>query len=133
MKSITIGNGIIWPVSVAPYQIHLVLLRGRGDEKSETTAEKIYQELTTTGLEVLYDDSYDSPGVKFNNADLIGCPIRITVSDRATANCGVEIKFRNQENRSIIPLNNIAQYLSIELRKLIEDNNNKVLPVQFAY
>lgn len=111
-------NGIIWPVSVAPYQIHLVLLRGKGDDKSESVAEKVYKELTQGGFEVLFDDSFDSPGVKFNNADLIGCPIRITISDRASAAGGIELKLRNQENISIVPFEIIQEHMVTELRKL---------------
>jgi prolyl-tRNA synthetase len=125
-------NGIVWPASVAPYQIHLVLLRGKGDEKSESTAEQLYKELTVAGLEVLYDDSLDSPGIKFNNADLIGCPIRITVSDRAAAQGGIEIKLRDQDNRSIIPLDNIAQYLITELNTLVTKISNKAIEVLYA-
>jgi prolyl-tRNA synthetase len=111
-------NGIIWPVSVAPYQIHLVLLRGKGDDKSESNAEKVYKELTEEGLEVLFDDSFDSPGVKFNNADLIGCPIRITISDRASAAGGIEFKLRHQEIRSIISFENIKKQLLTEINNL---------------
>jgi prolyl-tRNA synthetase len=111
-------NGIIWPVSVAPYHIHLVLLRGKGDDKSESNAEKVYKELTEEGLEVLYDDSFDSPGVKFNNADLIGCPIRITISDRASVAGGIEFKLRHQEIRSIVSFDNIKKQLLTEINNL---------------
>jgi len=108
-------NGIIWPVSVAPYQIHLLLLRGKGDNKSESNAEMVYQELKIAGLEVLYDDGFESPGVKFSNADLIGCPIRITISYRASAAGGVEFKLRHQEDRSIVAYENVVQYAINEL------------------
>jgi prolyl-tRNA synthetase len=124
-------KGIVWPVSVAPYQIHLVLLRGRGDDTSESTAEQLYKKLSLADLEVLYDDSFDSPGVKFNNADLIGCPIRITVSDRATSEGGVEIKFRNQDDRRIIPLSNIIEFLMTEQNFLINEIYSKVITVQY--
>ena len=124
-------KGIIWPASVTPYQIHMVLLRGRGDDTSEETAEKLYQELSSTGLEVLYDDSFDSPGVKFNNADLIGCPIRITISDRATSQGGIEVKFRNQDERRIIALPDIVDFLETELNLLLAEVTNKVLAVPY--
>jgi len=124
-------KGIIWPASVAPYQIHMVLLRGRGDETSEKVAEKLFQELLSANLEVLYDDSFDSPGVKFNNADLIGCPIRITVSDRATSQGGIEVKFRDQDERKIIALCDIVDFLKTELNSLIVGISNKAKTVLY--
>ena len=114
-------KGIIWPASVAPFLVHLLLLRGKGDENSQLNAEKVYKELTDAGLEVLYDDSFDSPGVKFNNADLIGCPIRITISDRASVAGGVEIKLRHKENRSIIDYKNIKNYVADEYNSLMTE------------
>ena len=124
-------NGILWPASVAPYHIHMVLLRGRGDDTSETIAENLYQELLSAGLEVLYDDSYDSPGVKFNNADLAGCPIRITVSDRATSQGGIEVKFRDQDERRIIALSDIVVFLRTELDSLLDEISSKALTVPY--
>ncbi len=60
-------NGIIWPITVAPYHVHLIALKGVADE-----ADEIYNSLQAAGLEVLYDDRNETPGVKFNDADLIG-------------------------------------------------------------
>ena len=111
-------DGISSPVSVAPFQVYMILLRGKGDAESETTAEYLYKELSNAGIEVLFDDSEDSPGVKFKNADLLGCPIRITVSDRARSQGGVELKLRNQQNKSIIPLKGICSNLMNELDNL---------------
>jgi len=124
-------KGIIWPVSVAPYQIHLVLLRGRGDDTSEATAENLYKNLLSAGLEVLYDDSFDSPGIKFNNADLIGCPIRITISDRVLALGGIELKFRNEDNRLIVPISGLIEYLQTKLNILLNDIFSKVITVSY--
>jgi prolyl-tRNA synthetase len=115
------AKGIIWPVSVAPYQVHLILLKGQGNGESELRAEKLYQELLDSGLEVLYDDSPDSPGVKFNNADLIGCPMRITVSDRAWQQGGFEIKMRNKDERSIAPSEEILVFIATEFNKLFHE------------
>lgn len=126
-------NGIIWPISVAPYQIHLVLLRGKGDEKSAEKAETVYKELTDAGFEVLFDDGFDSPGVKFNNADLIGCPIRLTVSDRASAAGGIEYKLRNQENRSIIPYKKIVEQMHAEIITLFAQISNEVTTLPNHY
>jgi prolyl-tRNA synthetase len=83
-------HGLVWPVSVAPYPVHLVLLAPKGHQSggvvdSETIqiAEHLYTEFESAGVQVLYDDRAESPGVKFNDADLIGLPIRLTVSERA--------------------------------------------------
>jgi prolyl-tRNA synthetase len=81
--------GLIWPITVAPYHVHLVALR-----KGEIEAEKLYEELLDEGVEVLFDDRDETPGVKFNDADLIGIPIRVTVSKRSLDQNGVEIKLR---------------------------------------
>ena len=75
----------------------------RAHSSAEETAEKIYSELQTAGLEVLYDERDESPGVKFNDADLIGLPIRLTVSERALAQGGVEMKLRSKTDKVIVP------------------------------
>ncbi len=70
-------HGLIWPISIAPYQVHLVLLSGKKDQQATTDlAERIYADLTASQIEVLFDDRAESPGVKFNDADLIGIPLR---------------------------------------------------------
>ncbi|HKZ44687.1 MAG TPA: proline--tRNA ligase [Anaerolineales bacterium] len=117
-------DGIVWPVSVSPFDVYLILLRGKGDTTSETTAENIYSELSESGLDVLFDDGTDSPGVKFKNADLIGCPVRITVSDRAREQGGVEVKLRKEIERKIIPMNGISSYVKEELKHLDSINTN---------
>ena len=82
-RSTTTNDGLIWPISVAPYPVHLVALTGRGDATTQQQADQLYAELQAAGIDVLYDDRDESPGVKFNDADLIGIPIRLTVSERA--------------------------------------------------
>ncbi|HZW04142.1 MAG TPA: proline--tRNA ligase, partial [Anaerolineaceae bacterium] len=71
-------HGLIWPASVAPFQVHLVLLPGKNDPRPAEVAEALYRELRNAGIEVLFDDRNESPGVKLNDADLIGLPLRIT-------------------------------------------------------
>jgi len=91
-------NGIIWPESVAPYKYHLIGL--------DPKAEELYENMNPN--EVLFDDRADiSTGVKFATADLIGIPIRIVVSPRSLENGGVEIKNRNSQETSIIPINKL--------------------------
>ncbi len=111
--------GLIWPITVAPYQVHLVLLPGKVDSGSvENTAAQLYQDLQTEGIDVLFDDRKDSPGVKFNDADLIGLPIRVTVSARNLKVNKVEIKRRDQKDKRLIPLAEAIDVLKDEIMAL---------------
>ena len=94
--------GLIWPVSLAPYPVHLVVLNSK-DGSAEAAAEQLYTELVEAGLEPLYDDRDERAGVKFNDADLIGLPLRVTVSHRALAQGGYEFKRRDQDERWVVP------------------------------
>lgn len=87
--------GLKWPVSVAPCHVHLVSLRS-ADGSVEQTAGQIYAALWADGVETLWDDRDERPGVKFNDADLIGLPLRITVSERTLKAGGVEFKRRGE-------------------------------------
>ncbi len=109
-------KGIIWPLTVAPYHIHLCSLYGEGSKVSEV-AEKLYSELEAEGLEVLFDDRKESPGVKFNDADLLGIPIRVTVSPRTLKSNSVEIKWRSRKESELVPLEGIVT----RLKELITD------------
>jgi prolyl-tRNA synthetase len=100
-------KGIIWPVSVAPYHVYVCVLSREGSEVPKV-AEKLYQDLQAAGIEVLYDDREESPGVKFNDADLLGIPFRVTVSPRTLEKDGVELKKRSQKESEIVPLGEIA-------------------------
>ena len=109
-------KGIIWPLSVAPYQIYLCPLHL---EKSAVlpTAERIYQELQKEGIEVLFDDRDDSPGVKFNDADLLGIPLRLTLSPRTLQSQSVEAKWRMEKEAKLLPLENLA----VQVKKLLDE------------
>ncbi|MDD4135455.1 MAG: His/Gly/Thr/Pro-type tRNA ligase C-terminal domain-containing protein [Candidatus Shapirobacteria bacterium] len=101
------NKGIVWPKSIAPYQVHLVGL-DLFDENIKTQAEKIYQDLLDKKIEVLFDDRIDvTAGAKFADADLIGNPIRLVISKRSIENGGIEFKKRNEEKSEIIPLDKI--------------------------
>lgn len=103
--------GIIWPSSLAPFDVHLVsLAKGKDDEVGQQ-AETLYHELQEVGLEVLYDDRRESPGVKFADADLIGIPWRITVSSRSLQSGGVELKRRSEAEKTIAPLDRVVREL----------------------
>ncbi len=89
-------HGIIWPKSIAPFAVHLVALR------SDARCEELYKRLTDAGIEVLYDDRADSsPGEKFADADLIGCPVRITIGGK-TPEGKVEFKLRSESDFSLV-------------------------------
>ncbi|MBN1879361.1 proline--tRNA ligase [bacterium] len=103
-------NGIIWPRSVAPYDLHLISLdAGSEDLRAET--EKLYGELQAAGLAVLFDDRDESPGVKFNDADLYGLPLRVTLSKRSLKKGGVELKLRASKDIEIAPLNQAVGFV----------------------
>ena len=91
-------NGIIWPMSVAPYHVIITQVKP-GDEAQDEVAGRIYNELTRAGVEVLWDDRDERPGVKFKDADLIGIPVRITVGKLAAEGV-VEYKLRRDQDKT---------------------------------
>lgn len=91
-------NGIIWPMSVAPYHVIITQVKP-GDEAQDEVAGRIYNELTGAGVEVLWDDRDERPGVKFKDADLIGIPVRITVGKLAAEGV-VEYKLRRDQDKT---------------------------------
>lgn len=110
--------GLIWPISIAPYAVHLTLLHGKGSSEAQEVAEVLYARLRAAGVEVLYDDREESAGVKFNDADLIGLPLRVTVSERALKQGGVEFKRRDQAERAIAPLAEAEAHIAAALEEL---------------
>ncbi|MFC2056556.1 proline--tRNA ligase [Chloroflexota bacterium] len=96
-------KGIIWPLAIAPYHIYLCPLHLENPQIA-TLAEKLYADLTAQGLEVLFDDRNESPGVKFNDADLLGIPIRVTISPRTLESNSVELKPRSEKKPQLVPL-----------------------------
>lgn len=101
--------GIIWPKSVAPFDVHLLTL-GKDPQLVETAA-RLYEDLRAAGLDVLLDDRAESAGVKFADADLIGIPVRLAVSSKALAAGGVEAKRRDSAERVIVPLDEVAAWV----------------------
>jgi prolyl-tRNA synthetase len=124
-------HGLIWPVTIAPFHVYLVLLRGKGTPQAEETADLLYAELQAASLEVLYDDRDESPGVKFNDADLIGCPVRVTISERALNQGGVEMKLRSKPDKAILPLNTALASVKSALETLEADIKGKVVAVEY--
>jgi len=118
--------GLIWPDSVAPYKVHLVVLHAKKREidvevkhpkktskNPVQTAEEIYKKLTDQNIEVLYDDRQNvSAGQKLVDGDLIGCPIRIVVSEKTLALGGVEVKQRGKQKAKIFSASGLLDFLA---------------------
>ncbi len=100
-------KGIIWPLPIAPYQIYLCPLYLENSQVA-AVAESLYTELKRQRSEVLFDDRNESTGVKFNDADLLGIPLRVTISPRTLEKNSVEIKWRGDKESMLLPLPGIA-------------------------
>ncbi|MFN2302278.1 MAG: proline--tRNA ligase [Anaerolineales bacterium] len=118
--------GLIWPVTIAPFPVHLVLIKDK-DGIVEEAAERLYTQLKHAGLEPLFDDRDERAGVKFNDADLIGIPLRVTISKRSLKNGGFEFKRRDQNERWIVSEQETVQQIKEQLLKL-----NQELQTRFA-
>ncbi|MEQ6086692.1 proline--tRNA ligase [Staphylococcus saccharolyticus] len=102
-------NGIIWPLSVTPFDLHLITINAKKDEQRELS-EQLYKRLNDV-YDVLYDDRKERAGVKFNDADLIGLPIRVVVGKRAEEGV-VEVKQRHNGESEDVHINDLEQYLT---------------------
>lgn len=95
-------NGMIWPKNIAPYQVHLISIKGAEEE-----ADKLYAQLQKEGIEVLYDDRKERPGSKLKDADLIGIPLRIVVSSRTLEQNSVEWKGRTENEAQMVKMDEV--------------------------
>lgn len=115
------ANGLIWPKSVAPFQVHLLSLNDKDDEiqtQIMNQAEKLYQELTAVGWEVLWDDRLvASNGEKFKDSDLFGIPLRLVIGKQSLQAQSVEVKLRNQEKGDLLPISDDLQEKLTEIYK----------------
>jgi prolyl-tRNA synthetase len=110
-------NGIRWPMSVAPYHVHLVTI-GREDAVL-AAAKELYDALAKQGVEVLWDDRDERPGVKFKDADLIGVPLRVTIGAKGLAGGNVEVKPRTEadpKKAELVPVADAARVLADRVR-----------------
>jgi prolyl-tRNA synthetase len=102
-------GGIVWPRAIAPFDVHLVLIGAAGTPQADL-ADRLYGELSALGLEVLYDDREDTkPGEKFVEAELLGCPVRVTVGKRTLPDGPVEVQVRRGRERREVPLGGAAE------------------------
>lgn len=113
-------NGLSWPVSVAPFPVTLVLLDHKQDKEIERLGQELYQNLLRAGVDTLFDDREARAGFKFKDADLIGSPIRLTLSKRSRENGGVELSVYSQADRTsqICPVEETAAQVLQEIKDL---------------
>jgi prolyl-tRNA synthetase len=123
-------HGICFPISIAPYQVHLVAMLHRAPEVAET-AERLYKEAWDAGIEMLLDDREATPGVKFNDADLLGLPIRLTLGPRSLKQGAVELKFRTQAEARSIPLAEMIPTLKTEIGRLLKESRDRAVTMPF--
>jgi len=110
-------NGIVWPMSIAPYQVSLVGLQ-MNDLDVQKACEEIYAKCLAAGVEVLYDDRDERPGVKFKDADLIGLPIRVAVGKKGLAEGKVEWKLRKGGDVELVALDDVLRKIEATIREL---------------
>jgi prolyl-tRNA synthetase len=110
-------DGIIWPASIAPYSVHIVPIKL--DPEVQQVVDKLIAELEAAGLDVLVDDRAERPGVKFKDADLIGCPIRLTLGAKTLAENAVELKLRTagRAKGELVPLTGAAARCAEEIAR----------------
>ncbi|MFH0908651.1 MAG: proline--tRNA ligase [bacterium] len=97
------ANGIIWPISIAPYEVEVMAINAQHAE-SVRIVEELIATLEGSGVSVLYDDRDERPGVKFKDADLVGSPIRVSVGEKSLAKGGIELKLRREGVLRIVPV-----------------------------
>jgi prolyl-tRNA synthetase len=100
--------GISWPRALAPFDVELVVI-SRGESEERTFADRLYDELRATGLDVLYDDRDAGPGEKFADAELLGAPVRVTVGRRTLSAGELEVQVRRGRERRSLPLDGAAE------------------------
>jgi prolyl-tRNA synthetase len=110
-------QGICWPREVAPFEVELVTL-GREGEEARTRADRLYEELRDEGIDVLYDDRDASPGEKFADAELLGCPLRLTLGKRGIEAGEIDVQVRRGQEQRSLPLEGAAELAAELLRTL---------------
>jgi prolyl-tRNA synthetase len=110
-------HGISWPRAIAPFDVELVALGKPGGEE-RAAADRLYDELQSTGLDTLYDDRDANPGEKFADAELLGCPLRLTIGRRALAEGEAELQIRRGRESRSVPLGGAAEAVAALWREL---------------
>jgi prolyl-tRNA synthetase len=102
-------NGIVWPASVAPYDVHVLALHG-GAAEVLAEAEQVASTLDESGLEVLLDDRDERPGEKFADADLIGCPLRVIVGRKSLEDGAIDVRRRDGSAEERVPVSDVLKW-----------------------
>jgi prolyl-tRNA synthetase len=123
-------KGIDWPVAVAPFHVSLMWLGSAEDTATVEAADALFASLTAAGIDVLYDDRAERAGVKFNDADLIGCPIRVSVSKRTLERGELEMKARRRAEAVFVPLADAATAISALLDELRAEDEVKATSIE---
>ncbi len=113
-------RGITWPLSIAPFHVSLLSLAPADDAETTAAADQLYAGLTAAGIEVLYDDRQDRAGVKFNDADLIGNPLRVAVSPRNLKQGQIEMKVRTEAEATFAPIAEAVEAIRAKLNEIAE-------------
>ncbi|MFP4368645.1 MAG: proline--tRNA ligase [Candidatus Kapaibacterium sp.] len=106
-------SGIIWKAPISPFHAHIIGLNMKKFDDVKITAEDIYDKLNKAGFDALIDDRDESPGIKFNDADLIGIPVQIIVGSKNLKNGNLEIKFRRGGERKLIPADRLIEEIKL--------------------
>jgi len=113
-------NGIIWPISIAPYPVEVLVLNTQHPESLQA-ADRLVRELSEAGLEVLYDDRDERPGVKFKDADLLGLPIRVAIGERSLGRGEVELKLRREGEVQRVAMDEASARVEALRQALVEE------------
>jgi prolyl-tRNA synthetase len=124
------AQGIRFPISIAPYHVYCVSMSQR-DPEVAAMAERLYQEAWQHGIEMLLDDREATPGVKFNDADLIGLPLRLTIGPRSLRAGGAELKHRDGDDTRIVPIDEVTATLQSEVERLLNESRARAVAVPF--
>jgi prolyl-tRNA synthetase len=104
-------HGISWPRALAPFDVEVVVIGKPGGEERQI-AERLYAELQEQGLDTLYDDRDAGPGEKFTDAELLGCPLRVTVGRRTLSSGEVELQIRRDRESRTVPIDGAAEAIA---------------------
>ncbi len=122
------GYGLCLPISIAPAHVHLCRL-GSADSEAGRVADRLYEQLGARGVEVLFDDRGERPGVQFADADLIGLPLRVTVGEKSLAKGGVEVKRRSGATADVVPAEHAPERLTQQIRQMFDEITARVVTV----
>lgn len=109
-------NGIIWPDAIAPFQVAIVPMNMHKSERVKEAAEKLYADLTAAGIEVLFDDRKERPGVMFKDIELIGVPHTVVIGDRSMDNGHFEYKSRRDGEKVPVAMEQIVEHLQAQFK-----------------